>query len=47
VFNVGVGLIVAVDRQDVGSILSAVPEFLEVGAVVAGEGAGSVRIERS
>jgi len=46
VFNVGVGLIVAVDRQDVGSILSAVPEFLEVGAVVAGEGAGSVRIAR-
>jgi len=47
VFNVGVGLIVAVDRQDVGSIVDAIPEFLEVGEVVVGEGAGSVRVERA
>ncbi len=46
VFNVGVGLIVAVAPGDVAGVLAAVPEFVEVGAIESADGDPSVRVER-
>ena len=44
-FNMGLGLVLAVDPADVDTVRSAVPDALVVGEVVRQEGAERVRVE--
>ena len=44
-FNMGLGLVLAVDPSQVDAVRSSLPEALAVGAVVRGQGKGRVRVE--